>query len=69
MNQQKNYLNPRNKIPDMELGQKWTYEEKEVLKRGILSYGYGRWEKLRKERLRGKDRKDRCTYARRVMVS
>ena len=55
LNQQKNYLNPRNKIPDIEFTMKWTFDEKEFLKRSILSYGYGRWDKIRKDKLRNKD--------------
>jgi hypothetical protein len=37
---------------------KWSIEEKEYLKRSILSYGYGRWKKIKKEKLKNKDHKE-----------
>jgi len=24
----------------------WTFEERELLKKALLSYGYGRWDKI-----------------------
>ena len=47
----------------MDLSQRWTYEEKEILKRGVLAYGYGRWDKLKRERLRTKERKEVIAFA------
>lgn len=25
----------------------WTFEERELLKKGLLSFGYGRWDKIK----------------------
>ena len=36
------------KVPDKVLQQKWGNMEKETLKKYLLQFGYGRWEKIRK---------------------
>ena len=41
--------NPRNKIHDKVISSKWSSEDREVLKRLILLYGYGRWKKYQSQ--------------------
>jgi len=41
--------NPRNKIHDKVIWSKWSTEDREVLKRLILLYGYGRWKKYQSQ--------------------
>lgn len=36
------------KEPDVELKNSWTNMEKDTLKKYLLQFGYGRWEKIRK---------------------
>lgn len=45
-NQNKNALNPQNKVPDRNLASKWSIDDKEQLKKFLLLNGYGRWRKI-----------------------
>lgn len=45
-NQNKNVLNPLNKVPDRNLSNKWSMDDKEQLKKFLLIHGYGRWKKI-----------------------
>ena len=44
--QNKNVLNPHNKVPDRNLPTKWSIDDKEQLKKYLLIHGYGRWKKI-----------------------
>jgi len=45
--QNKNLLNPHNKVPDRNLSSKWSIDDKDQLKKYLLIHGYGRWKKIK----------------------
>lgn len=49
LSQTRNCLNPFSKLHDKVSYLKWTVEDREFLKRLILQYGYGRWNKINEQ--------------------